>query len=849
MKKSILFFLWGIIALSFAFPISAQQNVPNPPQNLHSMFKEQSDGTFDVQLTWNISPVNVAPFPDGFNIYKTTILNGIVSNTLEKQVPAQKGIIQYSFVVKNLTPGTYEFYVTSYLGLAESKPSNTVRLVLTNQEPFITIVSQPPAYAYVGKKYVYKVQAHSNINCPIDVFALEGHPPKGMTISSDGLLEWIPEQTGVYMVTIKVGSSCDNLKPTFQTFKIIVLTDHNDKHPYVRIISQPPTSAVVGEQISYQVIAESNIRCPINYKLVSYELLDNMNEPKIDSETGLFTWTPNKVGQFYIVIIAHLSCDTNVFDHQKFVINVNESNHEHKNCAHVVGTAKFEDDDTPVPFGSVNAWKLDAKDMQTNTVFKTYIKHGSFEFYLPNGTYVFEFNGEQFEHKFFINATRFAEAARIKLECNDDQQNEYPVEVFLKRKTQPLVFNVSGYVKSSKDQTPIPAVVEFIPVEFLFHPDRKLNYGTITNFITKTDSEGNFQILLPNSFTFIAHAIPTKNNQHFRDQYYYLSNSPFLADIIELDGDRNDINFLLDPIEQVENSFTGITIDKDRNPIQSRVIAIMVRPKPGTQTPQPHYSRLVETNENGQFTFTNLPPGEYVLLSIPKDNQYAPGYYKMNDFATLKWKDATIIAVDDVMIQIIYEIKHRNRSGWKGLVCFEGQVIDITKNIKVGDRPECNDIYVDEALVCAIDEYGELIDYCITDANGKFTLESLPSSTFKVVVSKVGYKEYETVVNADYESNYYFNNTIYIMQEVSGVTEENKFTIRQTEHNLIIAFENNIVLNQIVIFDVFGNSYNAKFVAENNLVTVDISNLPSGIYFLQLNNGKQFLSSKFLVVR
>ncbi|MGB9912664.1 MAG: hypothetical protein ACPLRO_04790, partial [Candidatus Kapaibacteriota bacterium] len=102
MKKSILFFLWGIIALSFAFPISAQQNVPNPPQNLHSMFKEQSDGTFDVQLTWNISPVNVAPFPDGFNIYKTTILNGIVSNTLEKQVPAQKGIIQYSFVVKNL---------------------------------------------------------------------------------------------------------------------------------------------------------------------------------------------------------------------------------------------------------------------------------------------------------------------------------------------------------------------------------------------------------------------------------------------------------------------------------------------------------------------------------------------------------------------------------------------------------------------------------------------------------------------------------------------------------------------------------------------------------------------------
>lgn len=844
MKRLFFVVLWGILTAIIVFPLSAQNIVPNPPHQLSAKFKELSDGTFDVQLSWYFPINSNGVFPDGFKIYKTLFQNGIVTTFLEAEVPAQIGMSQYSFVVHNLQPGTYEFYATSYLGKAESKPSNTVRLVLAKQEPFIKIVSQPPIYAYVGKKYIYNVKVYTNINCPVDIFEFEGTPPQGMTISKEGVVEWIPQQTGEYTVTIKVGTSCKiNVQPTFQTFKIIVLPDQPNEKPYVRIVSQPPTYGVIGTPISYQVVAESNIRCPIKYKLYD----GNMEGAHIDQETGLFTWTPTKAGQYSIIIIAYLSCDTTILTYQKVLIVVQETNPHQKNCAHVVGTAKFEDD-TPVPNGITTAWKLDDNNNQTNIVFKTYIKNGVFEFYLPAGTYVFEFNGEMFEHIFFANATRFMDATRIKLDCNDTTPTEFPLEVILKKKPEPVVYEVSGHVLSSKDSTPVPAYVEFIPVEFLFNPDRKQNYGAVPNFVTKTDQKGNYKISLPNTFTYIAHAIPITPNHQFNDQYYYLSNSPYLADIIELDGDRSDINFLLDPVEKIENGFSGIVIDKDRNPIQSRVMAIMVSPHLNVPPQKTPYSRIVETNENGLFTFTNLVPGDYVLLSIPKDKQFAPGYYKMNDFATLKWKEATKISVDQSMIQMIFEIKHRNRSGWKGLVRFEGQVADATRNVKVDNEPQC-DVYVSEALVYAVDGNGDIIDYCVTDINGKFVLESLPANTFKLSVSKVGYQDYEMVVNADYEANYYINKTLYIFQEVSEVPEDSKFTLKQTQQNLLLSFENSFVPQKVEIVDIFGNEFPATYIQGENTIIIDISKLTSGVYFLRLSDGREMLSEKFVIVR
>jgi len=44
-----------------------------------------------------------------------------------------------------------------------------------------------------------------------------------------------------------------------------------------------------------------------------------------------------------------------------------------------------------------------------------------------------------------------------------------------------------------------------------------------------------------------------------------------------------------------------------------------------------------------EFIITNLIPGKYVLLALPENDLYSPGYYKENDSTVFSWKEATIL--------------------------------------------------------------------------------------------------------------------------------------------------------------------------------------------------------------
>ncbi|MFN3781927.1 MAG: T9SS type A sorting domain-containing protein, partial [Candidatus Kapaibacteriota bacterium] len=294
---------------------------------------------------------------------------------------------------------------------------------------------------------------------------------------------------------------------------------------------------------------------------------------------------------------------------------------------------------------------------------------------------------------------------------------------------------------------------------------------------------------------------------------------------------------------------TGIVIDKDRKPIQSRVLAILVRPKLQSDTPKNAVVNVAETNETGYFKFVNLPPGDYVLLSIPKDNQFAPGYYKMNDFATLSWKDASIITVDEVMIQMIFEIKHRERLQLKGLVRFDGQIFDHTNLIKQENNPQCVERAVDQALVVAKSIEGNVIQYFVTGSDGKFVLEELPPTSFKIFISKVGYKEVEATYVGDYETNFAFNNNFYLDKEVNEVQEDRNHTIHLNEQQLIISFDDAFELKNIQIFDVFGNSLPVLISSYGKSVSIDVSYYSVGVYFARIITNKDKILTKFIIVR
>ncbi|MCX7879156.1 MAG: T9SS type A sorting domain-containing protein [Ignavibacteria bacterium] len=845
MKK----FLVSLSVLAvFLLGLGAYAQTLNPPHNLNITCTELN-GSYQVNLTWNID--NQGTFPKGFNIYQKTIHFGTSKTSIVGILKAIQGKYEYHYTIPNVLPGVYEFYVTSYIThpdgkVLESKPSNIVRIDLTNQKLFIRIVSQPPVFAYVGVKYVYQVYVQTNINCPVDIFELSNTRPEGMKISNKGLLEWIPTSEGIYEVSIKAGTSCKiNVEPAIQTFRIhVVRPDTHSNKPFVRIVSQPPTTAMVGVPWIYRVVTESNIRCPVEIRFQSI----NMDGAIFKPDESTVYWLPKEKGQFAGIVEAILTCDTNVRALQRICIGVVDNPQPMKYCVHIKGTAVF-DDDTPVENGVAVAWKLDINDKQTNVYFKTYIKNGQFDFYLPEGTYIMEFYGEKFERMFYTNGTRPIDATRLKFVCEDTTVQVCEIQMVVRKLPEPEVFNVSGYVLSAIDNTPVMAIVEFIPLELFYNKENKDKYGVISKNIAKTDQNGFYSIPLTNNFTYIAHAIPL-DKENYLDQYYKEVSSPYQADILELKKDLENINFYLKSPERRTNSITGIVMDKDRNPIESFVFALMTKPSPNSKYFKPYHSQVVETDAEGLFIFKNLPYGEYVLLSVPKDKAYVPGYYKMGDFATLKWREATRISVNDNMITIVYEIKHRTRTGFRGLVQVAGKVYTGVNLFKSNNQPQCD--YGDplsEVLVYVTDVNGDFLNYSLTDASGKFVIDELPPTRMVLYATKFGFKDYVESFYSDYVSNFNIDMAFALESEfleVEGI-EEPPFSISRVGQLLTIHFGENVESGKIALTDILGRTITLKPINGEKTTVLDLENLNSGLYFINLIIGQKVWNVKVTV--
>lgn len=850
MKKLLTFF--SLIAmLTFAVSVFAQQNNPLPPQNLRAFVEANgNDYTHTVKLVWERNPNGVAP--EIFVIYSEFhTSNGTVSKKIIGYLRIDGNHSEYSYTINHLQSGSYVFYVTAAIyrdnHIIESEPSNKVKVELKWQnEQDIVIYSQPSKVAFVGYTYRYQILAKTTQHCVIDSYELLS-APDGMTISEKGLVEWTPTDIGEFPVKIRVSSTgCPDLKPAVQEYAIKVYRDTTHNKAYIRIISQPPTTAVVGKTWVYRIVAESNIRCPIGFELMH----NNLDDVEFKENEGTFYWTPKQPGVYYFLIKAYLTCDTTVVTYQKFAVKVTHYD-DHPGCAVIKGTATYEDGSL-VPNGVVIAWRLNDQNVpdRMNKVFKTYIHQGQFEFYLPEGIYILEFDGETFEHMFYKNANTIAEATRIELQCNDSTKEHITVTMVLRKKPEPVHYNVSGKVVSAEDNTPVMAVVEFIPVELLYNSDSREKYPGYYNFAAKTDQNGDYTIELPNIFTYKAHAIPI-DKKNYMDQYYDQVNSPFEADIIELTSDVDNINFFLKSPPNYQNGFAGIVTDENRNPVKSRVFAYLVNAPlvPGIQ----HYVRMVETNEEGQFMFQNLVPGEYVLFSAPVLRTYVPGYYKQNDFATLKWREASRIAVGDAMIQVVFEIKHRARTGLRGLIRVDGHVVEDRGFVKVGTEPQGeNPAGLSDAYVYVLDENGNLSDYFVTDFDGRFSLTEVPEGTATLYVSKPGYTEAQVELNGDYNTNFAFNYEIPISKIILKVDETNNlpFTITQNGDDIRIELNtNNGTINFAHVYDAMGRIMYESKGNGDNVISLTTSHLNSGVYFVRINSSFGIHTAKIVVFR
>jgi YD repeat-containing protein len=170
----------------------------------------------------------------------------------------------------------------------------TLTVTGTNAPP--TIVSTPGTRAAANQPYTYTVVATDPENDSL-TFSL-GAAHAGMTIGSNGLMQWTPQsnQTGDYLIEVKV-TDTQGATAT-QSYTLSVVTMAINRAP--SITSTPVFLAAVGSAYNYQVQAND----PDAGDTLTYQLLEEPNGMTINPTTGLVTWAIPTTGYHKVVVGA-----------------------------------------------------------------------------------------------------------------------------------------------------------------------------------------------------------------------------------------------------------------------------------------------------------------------------------------------------------------------------------------------------------------------------------------------------------------------------------------------------------------------------------------------------------------
>ena len=828
-----------LIILFFVAILSSEaQEIPNPPVNFNAEITKTNAGQA-VKLTWESNDDGI--IPDVYNLYMQ--YGDTEKLVMIGQVHHQDNKRTYEYIFNKFHAGTYTFFAKAAKfdenkKMIESEKSDVITLTIEEQ-PYIRFESKPIPYAKIGEKYVYEIKASSNIKCKIG-FELIDHPD-GLQIK-DNMIYWVPKKEGEYKVSIKASfPNCETVEiKAIQSFIIRVGSGNNDD-PFVKLMIEPILKIKTGQPFQYKVRYETNINCPVNLEFAS-KVPDG-----IHLEKGIIIWNHPQPGEYKIAIKATLDCNQDVSDIQHFALVVGEGGDPNHFCANIIGEINFDVDGNPVPDGIVQAWKLDRNDFESKRMFMGEVKNGTFAINLPEGNYALNILGKTFAPEWFEDAKFITDAKRIEIACDDEIKINAKVEPL----PQPKLYHISGRVFDAETNEPVPAMVEFIPVQKAYG---QLDPNKNNKFATKTDADGNYSIQLPDNFTYIAHAMSAMNSKQYQNNFYNNVTNPTEADLINLTSDLRNIDFAMKLVPHALGGFSGTVKNKEGSPLSAKVIAILISDKDVSHNKK--FSQTVETDREGIYHFNHLIHGKYVVMSIPEDRHYIPGYYKLDDYAVLQWKEATIIEVGDMMIEIMYDILHKERS--EGGVAQVGGFISANSGslIKDKDHSQMGEP-VAGAFVYVVDTDGNTSDFTFSGSDGIFDLKEVTQGNLMLIADKVGFEPFEIPVETNYDEKANVQLNVQLQEEITGVDDMNNFNKMllypiPASNQTMVKFNSNTLKAQIKLLNVQGVV--VKLLSEStikgmNTININVKDLPNGFYFIKISDGRNIQTSPLIILR
>ena len=325
-----------------------------------------------------------------------------------------------------------------------------------------------------------------------------------------------------------------------------------------------------------------------------------------------------------------------------------------------------------------------------------------------------------------------------------DGNNAAPVSVNLGAETGGIDFALStggrihGRVTEEDGTTPVP----YCSVEV-----NEYNIGYWAGS-TMTDANGDYVIGGLPSGAYRVRAYPYGTglvSEYYSGTYSYDDASPVN---VTTGGDTNNINFTLD----IGGTISGYVYQHDgTTPISGVNVTLLDRCYNG------HISMGVQTNENGFFEFTGLPPGAQFILradAISSEQNYLSQWYgNLNDSEDCN--QATFVTVGDSV----------NFSLTAGAT-ITGQVTKSSDGQPVANFLVMAQHY-DTGSFAGIGGSG------VTDANGDYVIGGLPAGTYRVFAHPNG----AGLVYEYYSETYSYDDASPVNVTTGGETNNINFTL------------------------------------------------------------------------
>jgi protocatechuate 3,4-dioxygenase beta subunit len=631
---------------------------------------------------------------------------------------------------------------------------------------------------------------------------------------------------------------------------------------HIKFISDPPRYGQTGVAYSYTALAVSkDTTAVINYFTSSF----NPVGFKIDSVSGVVSWTPTAKGWYMITLLAR--SNKGEFTFQSFVVTVIGGNGIVQ--GRVTDTLNVGIHNTIIEVmqalntntASIGCYAYFAKTDKNGYYRISNIDPGSYKLRAVSPTP--RYASQWYDGKYNpvdANIITISDSSSVSPTVADftlrggaeilpmvkvsgivTDTNLLPI-----KPTMNIFFVRHGFALNSKD------ITDDYREYFNLSPwwgDFRLDGRSQHVYQAKGDSLGRYSISLPMG-TYIAFAKAPGYAKEF-----YLDKSDLLsANLIVLKQDSAGINFTLAPLPLVAlGTIKGSVLDSllDKG-VPSRIIAYRDRWLSKDKF-NCFRSYVVDTDSLGVYMIDSLLPGSYYVLAVPLGN-YAPAFYS-NDTISTRWKRASRVVVNGNTVNDINIFVRQIPSITNGYSSISGKIRSASISTSLAG-----------ALVYAY-RNGEVAGYAVTDDGGKFAIEGLAPGKYSVIVDKLGFSETSSqsaTVSYSISGNPVDATVDFSIDETTDVTQTSiqqpiQFMLEQNYPNPFNPSTTiNYSLNQsgivtLKVYNLLGQEVYTLIDGFQNAgsyrATFNAQGLSSGIYFYRLKGQNTIQTRKMILLR